>query len=127
MASARCPSRYGIPVPAVPNYTSGFLALPVSQGTNALWPNFRRGYIESWNLFVQRDLGMGFVVNVGYVGDLFVRQQTNVSPYNAAPLPSASTPCMANGQWNTAPYRLDRRLHRQWTARNQHQPNHQLE
>src|SRR5208282_4689935 len=45
---------------------------------------------------------MGFVLNVGYVGDLFVRQQTGVSPYNAAPLPSASTPCMANGQWNTA-------------------------
>jgi hypothetical protein len=95
------PLTYGIPIPAVPNYTSGFVALPVSQGTNALWPNFRRGYIESWNLFVQREVGLGFVANVGYVGDLFVRQQTNVSPYNAAPLPSASTPCMANAQWNT--------------------------
>jgi hypothetical protein len=94
------PLTYGIPIPAVPNYSSGFVSLPVSQGTNALWPNFRRGYIETWNLFVQRDLGLGFVANVGYVGDLFVRQQTNVSPYNAAPLPSASTPCMANGQWN---------------------------
>jgi len=95
------PLTYGIPVPAVPNYSSGYLALPVSQGTNALWPNFRRGYIETWNLFVQREVGLGFVANVGYVGDLFVRQQTNVSPYNAAPLPSASTPCMANAQWNT--------------------------
>ena len=95
------PLTYGIPVPAVPNYSSGFVALPVSQGTNALWPNFRRGYIETWNLFVQREVGLGFVANVGYVGDLFVRQQTNVSPYNAAPLPSASTPCMANAQWNT--------------------------
>lgn len=92
---------YGIPIPVAPNYSSGYLALPVAQGTNALWPNFRRGYIESWNLFVQRDMGLGFVANVGYVGDLFVRQQSNVSPYNAAPLPSASTPCMANGQWNT--------------------------
>jgi hypothetical protein len=96
------PLTYGIPVPAIPNYTSGFVGLPVSQSTNALWPHFRRGYIETWNLFVQRDLGLGFVVNVGYVGDLFVRQQTNVSPYNSAPLPSASTPCMANGQWNTS-------------------------
>lgn len=95
-------SCYGIPIPIAPNYTSGYIALPVGQGTNALWPNFRRGYIESWNLFVQRDLGWGFVANVGYVGDLFVRQQSNLSPYNAAPLPSASTPCMANGQWNTA-------------------------
>jgi hypothetical protein len=92
---------YGIPIPVAPNYTSGYVALPVAGSTNAVWPKFRRGYIESWNLFVQRDLGYEFVVNVGYVGDLFVRQQSNVSPYNAAPLPSASTPCMANGQWNT--------------------------
>ena len=94
-------SCYGIPIPVAPNYTSGYVALPITGGTNALWPNFRRGYIESWNLFLQRDLGWGFVANVGYVGDLFVRQQTGVSPYNASPLPSASTPCMANGQWNT--------------------------
>jgi hypothetical protein len=91
---------YGIPAPVAPNYTSGYVALPVATGTNALWPNFRRGYIESWNLFVQRDIGLGFVVNLGYVGDLFVRQQTGVSVYNSAPLPSTSTPCMANGQWN---------------------------
>lgn len=92
---------YGIPVPAVPNYSNGFVGLPVGQGTTALWPKFRRGYIESWNLFVQREVGFGFVANVGYVGDLFVRQQSNLSPYNSAPLPSASTPCMANGQYNT--------------------------
>ena len=29
-----------------------------------------------------------------------VRQQATVSPYNSAPLPSGSTSCMANGQWN---------------------------
>jgi hypothetical protein len=91
---------YGIPIPVAPNWSSGYLALPVAGSTNALWPHFRRGYIESWNLFVQRDLGLGFVANVGYVGDLFVRQQSNFSPYNAAPLPSASTPCMANGLLN---------------------------
>jgi hypothetical protein len=92
---------YGIPIPVAPNYTSGYVALPVAGSTNAVWPKFRRGYIESWNLFVQQDIGLGFVVNVGYVGNLFVRQQSTPSPYNAAPLPSASTPCMANGQWNT--------------------------
>jgi len=99
--NAAMPLTYGIPLPVAPNYTSGYVALPVAGGTNALWPTFRRGYIESWNLFVQRDLGMGFVANLGYVGDLFVRQQTGVSPYNSSPLPSSSTPCMANGQWNT--------------------------
>ena len=85
--------------------------MPVTGSTNSVWQNFRRGYIESWNLFVQRDLGKQFVANVGYVGDLFVRQQAPVSPYNAAPLPSASTPCMPNGQWNTI-HGLDRALFR---------------
>ena len=96
------PLTYGIPIPVAPNYTSGYVSLPVAGSTNAVWPKFRRGYIESWNLFIQRDLGKNFVANVGYVGDLFVRQQSNVSPYNAAPLPSASTPCMANGLVNPA-------------------------
>jgi hypothetical protein len=98
--NAAMPLTYGIPIPVVPNYSSGFASLPVSQGTNSVWQNFRRGYIESWNLFVQRDLGKQFVANLGYVGNLFVREQAGVSPYNAAPLPSTSTPCMPNGQVN---------------------------
>jgi hypothetical protein len=94
------PLTYGIPIPTVPNYSSGFASLPVTGGTTAPFQNFRRGYIESWNLFVQRDLGKQFVANVGYVGNHFVREQAGVQPYNSAPLPSASTPCMANGQVN---------------------------
>jgi hypothetical protein len=93
---------YGIPIPTPPNYSSGFAGLPVTGSTNSVWSNFRRGYIESWNIFVQRDLGKQFVANIGYVGDHFVRQQAGVSPYNAAPLPSASTPCLPNGHWNTS-------------------------
>jgi hypothetical protein len=91
---------YGIPVPAVPNYSSGFASLPVSGSTNTLPQNFRRGYIESWNLFIQRDLGGQWVGNIGYVGNRFVRQPVGVGYLNAAPFPSANTPCMANGQYN---------------------------
>ncbi|MFY9852324.1 MAG: TonB-dependent receptor [Terracidiphilus sp.] len=97
---AAMPLTYGIPIPAVPNYSSGFASLPVTGSTNSVWQNFRRGYIESWNLFVQRDMGKQFVANVGYVGNLFVREQAGVSPYNSAPLPSLTTPCMPNGQVN---------------------------
>lgn len=100
--NAAMPLTYGIPIQTPPNYSSGFAGLGVTGSTNSVWQNFRRGYIESWNLFVQRDIGRGFVANLGYVGDLFVRQQAGVSPYNAAPFPSSATPCMANGQWNTA-------------------------
>jgi hypothetical protein len=91
---------YGIPVPAVPNYTSGFASLPISGSTNTVAQNFRRGYLESWNLFIQRDLGYQWTANVGYVGNRFVRQPVGVGYLNAAPFPSASTPCMANGQYN---------------------------
>jgi len=93
---------YGIPIPVAPNLSSGFVSLPVSGSTTTVAQNFRRGYIESWNLFVQRDIGHQFVANVGYVGTHFVRQQIGWTPFNAAPFPSTSTPCMPNGQYNTA-------------------------
>jgi len=90
---------YGIPIQAAPNYSSGFASLPISGGTTTVAQNFHRGYIESWNIFVQRDIGRDWVANVGYVGTHFVRQQVGIS-LNAAPLPSSSTLCMPNGQYN---------------------------
>ena len=91
----------GIPLAATPVITNGFTSLPVTIGTNTTPSNVRRGYIESWNVFIQRDLGHSYVANVGYVGDRAVRQFSGVTQ-NAAPLPSASTTCMANGQYNPA-------------------------
>ncbi len=90
----------GIPSVPTPNYSTGFASLPVGSSTTTVDKNFRRGYIESWNLFVERDLGLKFVGNVGYVGTHDVRQLTQTGYLNAGPLPSGSTPCMANGQWN---------------------------
>ncbi len=99
--SAATPTHcYGIPIPVVPNYSSGFASLPITGGTNTIPLDFRRGYIESWNLFVQREVGKQFVANIGYVGNLFVREMAGVSPYNSALLPTASSPCMPNGQVN---------------------------
>jgi hypothetical protein len=93
---------YGMPIQTGPNTSSGFVSLPISGSTTTVAQNFRRGYIESWNLFIQRDLGHDWVANVGYVGTHFVRQQVGWSPYNAGPFPSTSTPCMPNGQYNTS-------------------------
>ena len=92
---------YGIPVQVAPNLSSGFVSLPVSGSTTTVAQNFRRGYIESWNLFIQRDLGHDWVGNLGYVGTHFVRQQVGWTPFNAAPFPGTATPCMPNGQYNT--------------------------
>jgi len=89
----------GIPIAATPQITNGFVSLPVTIGTNTTPSNVRRGYIESWNLFVQRDLGHSYVANLGYVGTRAVRQFSPVT-LNAAPLPSGATTCMPNGQYN---------------------------
>lgn len=91
---------YGIPAVAVPNFSTGLASLPVSGATTTARKDFHRGYIESWNLFIQRDLGRQFVANVGYVGTHDVRQFTQTGYLNAAPLPSANTPCMSNGHFN---------------------------
>ena len=89
----------GIPIAATPAITNGFTSLPVTIGTNTTPADVRRGYIESWNLFIQRDLGHSYVANVGYVGTHAVRQFSGVT-LNAAPLPSATTTCMADGQYS---------------------------
>ena len=49
---------YGIPNTAkmAPNYSTGFASLPIAGSTNTVPQNFRRGYIESWNLVVQRTI-----------------------------------------------------------------------
>jgi hypothetical protein len=91
---------YGIPIASAPAINSaGFVSLPVSGGTNTVRKDYHRGYVESWNLFVERDLGHNIVANVGYVGTHQVRQLSGVS-LNAAPLPTAATPCMPNGQYS---------------------------
>jgi hypothetical protein len=96
---------YGIPALTIPNYSTGFASLPVSGSTTTVTRDFHRGYIESWNLFVQRDLGWKMVANVGYVGTHDVRQLIQTGYLNSSPLPSGNTICMANKQFNpSSPY-----------------------
>jgi hypothetical protein len=90
----------GIPALAAPNLSTGFASLPVSGSTTTMNKKFRRGYIETWNLSLQEDLGQNLVANIAYVGTHQVRQQAGVSPLNASGLPDGTTPCMANGYWN---------------------------
>lgn len=93
------PLSVGIPIQTIPTFPSGFASLPVSGGTNTAPKNYRRGYIESWNLFVEQDLGNRFVANIGYVGTHAVRELFGYT-LNAAPLPSGASICMPNGQYN---------------------------
>jgi hypothetical protein len=98
------PFSVGIPNPPVPNLSTGFASLPIGSGTNTTAANYRRGYIESWNLFIQQDLGGSFVANIGYVGTHQVRQLGGYT-LNSTPLPDGTTTCMANGHFNpSSPY-----------------------
>jgi Carboxypeptidase regulatory-like domain len=101
---APLPLTVGIPAAVFPNLSTGFVSKPVTTSTTTAPKNFRRGYIESWNLFLQQDLGARFIANIGYVGTHEVRQISSID-INPAPLPSGTTVCMANGQYNpSSPY-----------------------
>jgi hypothetical protein len=98
--SEQLPITVGIPPAVAPDISSGFVSLPVGGGTVTLPKNFHRGYIESWNLFFQHDFGANLVGNLGYIGTHQVRQPAQTAYLNASPLPTASSICMPNKQFN---------------------------
>jgi hypothetical protein len=67
----------GLPPVALPDITSGKLVLPSTLGTTTFPQDVRRGYIESYNFTLQRDMGNGINVQAGYVGTMSIRQFTN--------------------------------------------------
>ena len=69
----------GIPAVTLPSLNTGNVPLPYNVSTWTLPQNFRRGYIESWNLAVQRELPGSLVANVAYVGNHAVRAQAQVN------------------------------------------------
>lgn len=73
----------GIPLPVLPDISSGILTLPGSITTITIEDNFRRGYVQSFNFTLQRQLGKGFVAQAGYVGSRSIRL-TNRRDLNAS-------------------------------------------
>jgi hypothetical protein len=72
---------------ALPNTSSGSIPLPNGAGTRT-WPtDFRRGYINSYNLTVQQEFA-GFVAEAGFVGDTAIRPLSNVNINAAAVCPA---------------------------------------
>ena len=80
----------GIPSVKFPDLSSGVLDIPNTISTTSLLPGkLRRGYIESYNLTIERDLGGGFVLRTGYVGTHSVRQAVSGFDFNAGLVPGA--------------------------------------
>ncbi|MDQ3258457.1 MAG: carboxypeptidase regulatory-like domain-containing protein [Acidobacteriota bacterium] len=57
----------GIPSPAIIDLTSGVVVPPNNAVVGVVNPDAKRGYIQSYNFTVERDL-WGFVTSAGYVG-----------------------------------------------------------
>jgi hypothetical protein len=75
----------GIPAVPTPNITPGIINLPTNIGTQTFPDVFNRGYIQSFNLTVQRDIGGGFTAQVAYVGSRAIRQTANRNINAAGP------------------------------------------
>jgi hypothetical protein len=68
----------GLPAPILPDISSGIVDIPNTIGTRSLQAGeLRRGYIESFNFTIQRELPGAFVLQTGYVGTRSIRQASN--------------------------------------------------
>jgi hypothetical protein len=77
----------GIPaIPAQPSLGNGIIPLPLNVGFEGYPKNLHRGYIQSWNLTLQKELGWGFTGEAGYVATRSVRQLAFVD-INAGQVP----------------------------------------
>ena len=82
--------RTGIPSVKFPDISSGTIDIPNSVSTNSLQAGkFRRGYIQSYNGTLQRELWGGFVIQSGYVATRSIRQAVTYFNLNAGIVPGA--------------------------------------
>jgi hypothetical protein len=75
--------RTGIPDVVGPDLNQNVFTLPAAVGTTTFPQIYHRGYIESWNATLQRDLGSGINIQTSYVGSRAIRQ-TVIQNINAA-------------------------------------------
>ena len=71
--------RTGIPAVPLPDLSQGIVELPRTVGTQTFPRVFNRGYIQSFNATIQRDVGAGFIAQAAYVGSRAIRQTANVN------------------------------------------------
>jgi hypothetical protein len=70
---------------APPDLTQGIIELPSNTGTTTYPAEWKRKYIQSWNLMIERELPMKFVGQVGYVGSRAVGQMGFININAGAP------------------------------------------
>jgi Carboxypeptidase regulatory-like domain/TonB dependent receptor len=76
----------GIQSICCPNISSGTIPLPPQALERSVGPGeLKRGYIESWNLIVERKLPANFLVSAGYVGTHTVHQFADIDLNSSLP------------------------------------------
>jgi hypothetical protein len=81
----------GLPsLPAAPALGNGMIDLPLDVGFEGYPKNLHRGYIQSWNVTLQKELPWGFTAQAGYVATRSVRQLGFVN-INASQIPYTNT------------------------------------
>ena len=71
--------RTGIPAVVGPALDQGVVDLPLAVGTTTFPQKFNRGYIQSFNFTIQRDIAARFNLQAGYVASRSIRQTARVN------------------------------------------------
>ncbi|MFN7934126.1 MAG: carboxypeptidase regulatory-like domain-containing protein [Bryobacteraceae bacterium] len=69
------PIASGLPAVPAPDLGNGVVTPPRTVSLELADPNFKRSYIQAWNLMVEKDLGHNWVGEAGYVGNRQVNLQ----------------------------------------------------
>jgi hypothetical protein len=78
----------GIAPVSAPNLGNGIIDVPVTAAVNSVDERFRRGYVQSWNFSLQKELGAGFIGQAAYVATRQTRQ-LGYFDRNAGQIPGA--------------------------------------
>ena len=71
--------RNGLPEVKGPDLSTGTITLPSNVGDTTFPANYDRGYLKSWNVTIQHEIGWGFAGQVAYAGSRAVRQTAIVN------------------------------------------------
>lgn len=71
--------RNGIPATPLVPINNGTVAVPGTVNVLTLGDSFRRPYIQSWNLVLEKNIGLGFVASAGYIATRTVGQSGQIN------------------------------------------------
>jgi hypothetical protein len=69
----------GIPATPLVPITNGRVTVPGTVNVLTLGDEFKRPYIQSWNLVLEKNIGWGFVANAGYIATRTVGQSGQIN------------------------------------------------